>query len=88
MEEQVKLIDNVNQTLKEDLKNQIKKSSKISIAAASFSIYAFDQLKKELKNIDELRFIFTSPIFIKEKSKKEKVVKNNTKLIRELMENI
>ena len=72
MEEQVKLIDNVNQTLKEDLKNQIKKSSKISIAAASFSIYAFDQLKKELKNIDELRFIFTSPIFIKEKSKKEK----------------
>lgn len=72
LEEQVKLIDNVNQTLKEDLKNQIKKSSKISIAAASFSIYAFDQLKKELKNIDELRFIFTSPIFIKEKSKKEK----------------
>ena len=72
MEEQVKLIDNVNNTLKEDLKNQIKKSSKISIAAASFSIYAFDQIKEELKNIDELRFIFTSPIFIKEKSKKEK----------------
>ena len=30
------------------------------------------ELKKELKNVDELRFIFTSPTFIKEKAKREK----------------
>ncbi len=68
----MELIDNVNKTLKEDLALEIQKGSKISIAAASFSIYAFDQLKSEFKGIDELRFIFTSPTFIKEKSKKEK----------------
>lgn len=68
----MKLIDNVNETLQKDLSKEIKKRSKLSIAAASFSIYAYDQLKKELEDIDELRFIFTSPTFIKERSKKEK----------------
>lgn len=72
LEQQVKLIDNVNNRLKDDLQLEIKKSTKISIAAASFSIYAFEELKKELKEIDELRFIFTSPTFIKSKEKKEK----------------
>jgi SNF2 family DNA or RNA helicase len=69
---ELKLIDNVNNTLKEDLTVEITKGSKVSIAAACFSIYAFDELKKQLKNIDELRFIFTSPTFVKEKAKKEK----------------
>lgn len=58
--------------MKEDLLQEIKKGSKLSIAAASFSIYAYDQLKKELEGIDQLRFIFTSPTFLKEKTKKEK----------------
>ena len=44
----------------------------MSVAAACFSIYAYQELKKQLYNIDELRFIFTSPTFVKEKSKKEK----------------
>lgn len=68
----MKLIDNNNSTLEEDLIDEIKNGSKIQIAAASFSIYAFDRLKKELQNIDELRFIFTSPTFIKQKEKKAK----------------
>ena len=55
------IIDNINKTLKDDLSLEIKKGSKISVAAACFSIYAFQELKKELKNIDELRFIFTAP---------------------------
>lgn len=67
----MELIDNVNKTLKDDLTVSIQKDSKISIAAACFSIYAFQELKRELKNVDELRFIFTSPTFIKEKAKKE-----------------
>lgn len=68
----MELIDNVNKILKEDLSVEINKGSKLSIAAACFSIYAFAELKKELKNIDELRFIFTSPTFIQDKNKKEK----------------
>ena len=68
----MELIDNVNKTLKDDLTVSIQKDSKVSIAAACFSIYAFQELKRELKNVDELRFIFTSPTFIKEKAKKEK----------------
>ena len=43
----------------------------MSIAAASFSIDAFDALKEELEDIEELRFIFTSPTFIKDKVKKD-----------------
>ena len=68
----MKVINNVDETLKEDLEREIKKGSKLSIAAASFSIYAYDQLKKELEGIDQLRFLFTSPSFLKEKPKKEK----------------
>lgn len=68
----MELIDNVNKTLKSDLCIEIKNDSKISIAAACFSIYAFQELKEQLSSINELRFIFTSPTFIKEKIKKEK----------------
>ena len=62
----MKLIDNIHDRLGDDLKKEIKKGSKLSIAASSFSIYAFEALKKELKSIDELQFIFTSPTFIEE----------------------
>ena len=68
----MELINNVTKTLKDDLSEEIKEGSRISIAAACFSIYAFQVLKKELQGIDELQFIFTSPTFIDEKVKKEK----------------
>lgn len=62
----MKLIDNVNARLGDDLKETIRKGSKLSIAASSFSIYAYEALKKELEKIDELRFIFSSPTFMEE----------------------
>lgn len=68
----MELIDNVNKTLRTDLEKEIHSGSKVSIAAACFSIYAFQELKEQLKAVDELRFIFTSPTFITEKTKKEK----------------
>lgn len=68
----MELIDNTSKTLRDDLSQEMKQGSKLSIAAACFSIYAFQELKKELKDIDELRFIFTSPTFTTEKAKKEK----------------
>ena len=64
--------NNKTQKVGDDLKETIEKGSKISIAAAIFSIYGFESLKKELKNIDELRFIFTDPTFIEmDKSKRQ-----------------
>ncbi len=66
------LINNTTKTLKDDLSVEIKQGSKISIAAACFSIYAFQELKTQLSQIDELRFIFTSPTFVTEKAKKER----------------
>lgn len=66
------MFDNVSKTVKDDLTVTIKKGDKLSIAAACFSIYAYQALKKQLDGIDELRFIFTSPTFLREKEPKEK----------------
>ena len=66
-----KYLDNINDRVIDDLKETIKKGSKISMAAASFSIYAFEALKKELKNVDEFRFLFTGETFTQEKAPKE-----------------
>ncbi len=68
----MEVIDNINKILKNDLEKTIKSNSKLSIASACFSIYAFQELKNQLENIEELRFIFTSPSFIKEKTAKTK----------------
>lgn len=68
----MELINNTTKTLRDDLELEIKENSKVSIAAACFSIYAFEELKKQLTDIEELRFIFTSPTFVAEKAKKEK----------------
>ena len=57
----MEIINNTTKSLKEDLSVEIKKDSKLSIAAACFSIYAFKELKAQLTAIDKLRFIFTSP---------------------------
>lgn len=68
----MELIDNKSKTLSEDLSVEIRKGSKLSIAAACFSIYAFQELKEQLSSVDEFRFIFTSPTFTTEKAPKEK----------------
>jgi len=68
----MQILDNISQTVRDDLQKVIRKDSKVSIAAACFSIYAYQELKKELAGIDELQFIFTSPTFITEKTPKVK----------------
>ena len=68
----MQIINNVTEILNDDLKETISKGSRLSIASACFSIYAFEALKKQLINIEELRFIFTSPTFVAEKATKEK----------------
>lgn len=68
----MELIDNINKTLALDLKETLKPGSKISIAASCFSIYAYQEFKEQLEEIEQLQFIFTSPTFTTEKAKKEK----------------
>lgn len=63
--EHPKLINNITERVADDLKKRLSRDSRVSVAAASFSIYAFEALKKELEDVEELRFIFTSPTFIK-----------------------
>jgi len=68
----MQIIDNIHQKLYDNLKNVIKKDSKVSIAAAYFSIYAYQELKEQLEQVEELQFLFTSPSFTSDKTKKEK----------------
>ena len=68
----VKIFDNINDIVRDDMISTISNGSKISIAAACFSIYAYKELKEQLEQIDECRFIFTAPTFIKEKTEKQK----------------
>lgn len=68
----VKIFDNVTEIVRDDMASTISKGSKISIAAACFSMYAYKELKKQLESIEECRFIFTSPTFVTEKSEKQK----------------
>lgn len=72
----MKLIDNINALLGDELKQTLQPGVKLKISASCFSIYAFDVLKEQLENIDSLEFIFTSPIFVEEdavdKLRKEK----------------
>jgi len=68
----MEVFNNVTKIVKDDLAQVIIPRSRISIAAACFSIYAYQELKRQLSNIDSLHFIFTSPTFVSEKFPKEK----------------
>lgn len=45
----MQIIDNINHIVKNDLQDSIQPGSKLSIAAACFSIYAYQELKKQLE---------------------------------------
>lgn len=68
----MEIFNNATNVVKDDLEKKIISGSRISIAAACFSIYAFEALKTQLESCEELRFIFTSPTFIAEKTQKER----------------
>ena len=68
----MKVIDNITQTVRGDLAETIHKGSKLSISAACFSIYAYQELKKQLDSVEEIHFLFTSPTFVQEQTPKAK----------------
>lgn len=68
-----KQFNNITERVIDDLKEVLSSgNSQISIAAASFSIYAYEALKEELEKVDCVNFIFTSPTFYTDKSEKQK----------------
>lgn len=68
----MKIFDNISEIVRDDMVTTIAKGSRVSVAAACFSMYAYKELKKQLEGVDEFRFIFTSPTFTTEKASKEK----------------
>jgi superfamily II DNA or RNA helicase len=60
----MKIIDNINSLLGDDLKVSIQPRAKLKIAASCFSIYAYEALKSELSKIESFEFIFTAPTFV------------------------
>lgn len=48
----MQIIDNINKTVKEDLQESICRGSKMSVAAACFSMYAYQELKKQLEQVE------------------------------------
>ena len=68
----MEIFNNTTKVVRDDLEKNITPGSRISIAAACFSIYAYQELKAQLEACDELRFIFTSPTFVAEKTPKER----------------
>lgn len=59
----MRTIDNINDLVGDDLKAELGPGSKLRIAASAFSIYAFEALREQLEQIEELEFIFTAPSF-------------------------
>jgi hypothetical protein len=77
------IINNISKTLKDDLIVELKKDSRVSIAASFFSMYAYRELKKQFESITGLRFIFTSPAFLAEKNESNRREFYIPRLIRE-----
>lgn len=64
--------DNKVNIVKDDLVKKVKEGSRVSIAASVFSLYAYQELKAQLSDVGEFRFLFTSQSFTKERPPKEK----------------
>lgn len=64
--EDISILDNRKRGLVgEYLTEKIKPDAKLSFVSAYFTIYAYQQLKKQLDEINHLRFLFGEPAFIK-----------------------
>lgn len=66
----MKIIDNSSEKLIDSLINKIKKGDKLSVAASAFTIYAYNELREQLCDIEEFRILITEPAFLSEKQVK------------------
>ncbi|MBY4798362.1 hypothetical protein K6V98_08385 [Collinsella sp. AGMB00827] len=59
-------LDNTGQhRLGDALRNAIDNDAKLSIIASYFTVFAYGELRDEFSRVDELRFIFDEPTFVK-----------------------
>ena len=63
-ESYMELIDNKSKLLGDDLQREITRGTKLKMVASYFSIYAFEALREQLSEIEELQFIFPTPTFV------------------------
>ena len=64
--------DNRARIVKDDLVANIADGDRVAIAASVFSMYAYQELAEQLEGIEELRFVFTSQAFTKQRPAREK----------------
>lgn len=64
--------DNVGSIVKDDLVARLGAGDRVSVASAAFSMYAYRELREQLEEVGEFRFIFTSPTFVSEHTAREK----------------
>ena len=60
----MEVLDTISKLLGDDLKGTVRPGAKVRIAASSFSIYAFEALRRELEDVEAFEFIFTTPTFV------------------------
>jgi superfamily II DNA or RNA helicase len=65
------VFDNKATIVKDDLVARISSGDRIVVAASSFSLYAYQELKEQLESLEDFRFIYTAPAFLGEKMSKE-----------------
>ena len=83
-----KMLDNkLNVKVIDELRSSISRGANLSVISAYFTIYAYAELKKELANINSLKFIFTEPTFIKNDKELSREYYLNSKLRTDLSGN-
>jgi len=75
----IKNFNNKTEKAGDALKQDLRNGSKVHVAAAIFSIYGFETLKRELNQVDSLKFIFTDPTFVEtdKKNREQKLFEIN-----------
>ncbi len=69
---QTDFFDNRTRILKDELVNTVQVGDRVRVAAAVFSMYAYQELKEQLEGLDEFRFIYTSQAFTQQRPAREK----------------
>lgn len=65
---EMQILDNkVQGRVIDKLRENIKFGTRLSIISAYFTIYAYEELRKELGKIEKLRLLFSEPTFVKNK---------------------
>ena len=59
----MKQLDNIQELLGDDLKETLDYGTHVRLAAATFSIYAFEALATELEKVEAFDFLFTQDVF-------------------------